>query len=186
MKPADWNALELLAAFNPQAPEGERIASTPPAPHLFKASLNGASLANTTIDPAGFGAIALYAGAGEVRYSNVALKDLGVLVSTKETVSPYFTMQRINDYYYGWSAAVGDFNHDGLTDVTAGPFKGKEYVIELSSPVVLEEAGWSRTTFKPGDRVTVSVNPSRTGAPIGLCRQCTVTVNDVTRARAVE
>jgi hypothetical protein len=71
-------------------------------------------------------------------------------------------------------------------DVTAGPFKGKEYVIELSSPVVLEEAGWSRTTFKAGDRVTVYVNPSRTGAPIGLCRGCAVTVNDVTRTQAVE
>jgi hypothetical protein len=71
-------------------------------------------------------------------------------------------------------------------DVTAGPFKGKEYVIELSSLVVLEEAGWSRTSFKAGDRVTVYVNPSRTGAPIGLCRPCTVTVNDVTRTRAVQ
>jgi uncharacterized protein DUF6152 len=71
-------------------------------------------------------------------------------------------------------------------DVTAGRFKGKEYVIELSSPVVLEEAGWSRTSFKAGDRVTVYVNPSRTGAPIGLCRRCTVTVNDVTRALAVQ
>jgi hypothetical protein len=71
-------------------------------------------------------------------------------------------------------------------DVTAGPFKGKEYVIELSSPVVLEEAGWSRTTFKAGDRVMAYVNPSRTGAPIGLCRGCAVTVNDVTRTQAVE
>ena len=68
--------------------------------------------------------------------------------------------------------------------VTAGPFKGKEYVIELSSPVVLEEAGWSRTTFKAGDRVTAYVNPSRTGAPIGLCRGCSVTVNGVTKLRS--
>jgi hypothetical protein len=70
--------------------------------------------------------------------------------------------------------------------VTNGPFKGKEYVIELSSPVVLEEVGWSRTSFKAGDRVTIYVNPSRTGAPIGLCRNCLVTVNGMTRPRAVE
>jgi Family of unknown function (DUF6152) len=70
--------------------------------------------------------------------------------------------------------------------VTEGPFKGKEYVIELSSPVVLEEAGWSRTSFKPGDRVTVSVNPSRTGAAIGLCRNCLVRVNGVTKAQTVQ
>ena len=49
--------------------------------------------------------------------------------------------------------------------VTDGPFKGKEYVIELSSPVVLADEGWTRSTFKAGDRVTVYVNPSRTGAP---------------------
>jgi hypothetical protein len=71
-------------------------------------------------------------------------------------------------------------------EVTAGPFKGKEYVIELSSPVVLEEAGWSRTSFKAGDRLTVYVNPSRTGAPMGLCRGCSVTLNGVTKPRGVQ
>jgi Family of unknown function (DUF6152) len=70
--------------------------------------------------------------------------------------------------------------------VTDGPFKGKEYVIEMSSPVVLGEAGWSRTSFNAGDRVTVHVNPSRTGAPIGLCRNCRVTVNGVTKPRTVQ
>ena len=71
-------------------------------------------------------------------------------------------------------------------DVTDGPFKGKEYVIELSSPVVLADEGWSRASFKAGDRVTVYVNPSRTGAPIGLCRNCLVTVNGVTKPRTVQ
>jgi len=70
--------------------------------------------------------------------------------------------------------------------VTDGPFKGKEYVIELSSPVVLEEVGWSRSSFKAGDRVTVHVNPSRSGAAIGLCRNCLVTVNGVTKRRTVQ
>jgi ABC-type transport system substrate-binding protein len=70
--------------------------------------------------------------------------------------------------------------------VTDGPYKGKEYVIELSSPVVLADEGWSRTTFKAGDRVTVYVNPSRAGAAIGLCRNCPVTVNGVTKARTVQ
>jgi Family of unknown function (DUF6152) len=71
-------------------------------------------------------------------------------------------------------------------DVTTGPFKDKEYVIELSSPVVLADEGWSPSSFKAGDRVTVYVKPSRSGAPVGLCRRCMVTVNDVTRPRAVE
>jgi len=71
-------------------------------------------------------------------------------------------------------------------DVTDGPFKGQEYVIELSSPVVLKEAGWSRASFKAGDRVTVRVLPSRTGAAIGLCRGCVVRVNGVTKPRTVQ
>jgi hypothetical protein len=71
-------------------------------------------------------------------------------------------------------------------DVADGPFRGKQYVIELSSPVVLEEAGWSPATFKAGDHVTVHVFPSRSGAPIGLCRNCLVTINGVTKPRTVE
>jgi hypothetical protein len=122
LKPGDWNTVELLAAFNPQAPEGERIASQPPAPHVFRMSLNGGSLGSAELDAAGYGAIALYVGAGEARYKDVAFKDLGVLVYPNEVVSPYYTMQRISDYYYGWSAAIGDYNHDGLTDVASGPF----------------------------------------------------------------
>ena len=30
-------------------------------------------------------------------------------------------MQRISDYYYGWCAAVADFNHDGVPDIASGP-----------------------------------------------------------------
>jgi len=70
--------------------------------------------------------------------------------------------------------------------VTDGPFRGQEYVIELSSPVVLAGEGWSRASFKAGDRVTVHVLPSRTGAALGLCRACVVRVNGVTKARTVE
>jgi predicted amidohydrolase len=71
-------------------------------------------------------------------------------------------------------------------NVTAGPFKDKQYVIELSSPVVLKEAGWSRAEFKAGDRVTIRVFPSRVGAAIGLCRGCVVRVNGVTKPLTVE
>jgi predicted amidohydrolase len=69
--------------------------------------------------------------------------------------------------------------------VTDGPFRGQEYVIEMSSPGVLTEAGWSPATIKAGDRVTVHVFPSRSGAAIGLCRKCLVTVNGVTKPRTV-
>ena len=36
--------------------------------------------------------------------------------------SSHFRMQRINDFYYSWCAAVADINHDGIQDIVAGPF----------------------------------------------------------------
>jgi hypothetical protein len=31
-------------------------------------------------------------------------------------------MQRINDFYYGWSATAADINHDEILDIVSGPF----------------------------------------------------------------
>jgi len=42
-----------------------------------------------------------------------------------------------------------------------------EYSIELGSPNTMSRKGWRRTTFKPGDRVTVVINPMRDGSPGG-------------------
>ena len=39
---------------------------------------------------------------------------------------------------------------------------------ELNSPSVLGREGWTKRTFKPGDRVTLTVFPSRAGAPAGV------------------
>lgn len=43
----------------------------------------------------------------------------------------------------------------------------KEYSIELGSPNTLSRSGWRRTSFKPGDRVTVTIYPMRDGAAGG-------------------
>jgi hypothetical protein len=70
-----------------------------------------------------FGPIALYVGgSGEVRFKDVSYKDLGVKTLPQEKVSSHFRMQRIDDFYYAWSAAAADFNHDGVMDVAAGPY----------------------------------------------------------------
>ena len=47
----------------------------------------------------------------------------------KEEVSSRFRMQRLTDFYYAWGAGAADFNHDGVTDVVAGPhiFFGPDY-----------------------------------------------------------
>ena len=50
--------------------------------------------------------------------------------------------------------------------------------IEMSSPGVMQRAGWTRRTFKAGDTVSIAVNPSRAGTPVGVClNPCVVTLN---------
>ena len=44
---------------------------------------------------------------------------------------------------------------------------GIEYSIELGSPNSMSRRGWRKTTFLPGDKVTVVMNPMRDGAPGG-------------------
>jgi len=105
LKPGEWNPVDIL---------------------LSAATLVSPMGSGGTLDEknaAGFGPIALYVGGtGEVRYKDVAWKDLNAIVEPRETVSPRYTMQRINSMYYGWSAASSDINHDGVLDIVAGPF----------------------------------------------------------------
>jgi hypothetical protein len=43
-----------------------------------------------------------------------------------------------------------------------------EWSIECGSPNTLARGGWRPTSFKPGDRVTVRINPMRDGAKGGV------------------
>jgi len=49
--------------------------------------------------------------------------------------------------------------------------------LEMSSPGVMIRQGWTNRQFKAGDQVTLSVHPSRTGAPVGECIPCVGTLN---------
>jgi hypothetical protein len=70
-----------------------------------------------------YGPLALYVGgASEVRFKGIAYKDLATRYAPPEKVSPRFRMQRLNEFYYAWSAAVADFNRDGIPDIVAGPY----------------------------------------------------------------
>jgi uncharacterized protein DUF6152 len=54
--------------------------------------------------------------------------------------------------------------------------KGKDVVwgVELTSPTYLIRAGWKSNVIKPGDKVTVVVNPVRSGEPSGIFRSLTL------------
>ena len=43
-----------------------------------------------------------------------------------------------------------------------------EWSIELNSPNNLKRQGWSRTSLKSGDQITMRINPLRDGRPGGL------------------
>ena len=108
IRPDDWNTVETILDAN-----------------ILRVQFNGGGgqgAGGIAPDEAGrFGAIALYAGGtGEVRYKDIALKDLARRIEPVEAVSARYRAQRIDDFYTAWSAAAGDFNRDGTLDVTAG------------------------------------------------------------------
>ena len=51
--------------------------------------------------------------------------------------------------------------------------KGQDvlWAVELTSPTYLVRAGWKSNIIKPGDKVTVIVNPVRTGEPAGIFKK---------------
>jgi len=73
-------------------------------------------------------------------------------------------------------------------DVTDESGTVTAYAIELASPALMSRqgTGWTRRTFKAGDKVTFRVHPSTAGAPVGECLfNCEVTVNGTKLTSAV-
>ena len=52
-------------------------------------------------------------------------------------------------------------------DVTGADGKAAQWVIELQAPNSIYPGGYRRTTFKPGDAVTLTVHPVKNGRPYG-------------------
>jgi hypothetical protein len=46
--------------------------------------------------------------------------------------------------------------------------------VEGMSPNYLSRRGWTRTTFKPGDKATIVVRPMRDGSPGGMFVRATL------------
>ncbi|MFB3778317.1 MAG: FG-GAP-like repeat-containing protein [Bryobacteraceae bacterium] len=107
-RPNDWNELEIILDAG-----------------IIRSYLNmGRETGGVAEDESGsFGPVALYAGGeGEVRFKEVAYKDLAIRVIPQEKVSPRFRVQALNNFYYSWTAQAGDFNRDGILDLAAGPY----------------------------------------------------------------
>jgi hypothetical protein len=104
-RPQDWNQVEILFDAN-----------------IVRTFLNDGNEYGAVGDE-GYGAIALYVGGtGEVRFKDLAYKDLGLKVRLPDKVSSNFRKQQLSDFYYAWSAGAADFNHDGILDIVSGPY----------------------------------------------------------------
>ena len=91
---------------------------------------------------------ALYvSGTGEVRFKDLAYKNLGMKVRDPDQTSPRFRRQQISDFYYSMTTAVADFNHDGHQDIVSGPYiyYGPDYA--KRSEIALAEWTSPSTSF---------------------------------------
>jgi hypothetical protein len=105
LKPNEWNPVRINLW-------GETVRSWPGAPGPLAGE-----------DTASFGRLALFVGGtSEVRFKDVAWKDINAVELPEEVVSDKFTIRRLNELYYGWSAVASDINRDGAMDVISGPF----------------------------------------------------------------
>ncbi len=59
-------------------------------------------------------------------------------------------------------------------DVDDGKNSKTEWKIEGRPPGVLARSGWSRSSFKPGDTITVDFSPARDGTHTGLATRVTL------------
>ena len=44
------------------------------------------------------------------------------------------------------------------------------WVLEAWNPVTQASRGWSKSTFKPGDEVSLDISPAKNGQPVGEIR----------------
>jgi hypothetical protein len=53
-------------------------------------------------------------------------------------------------------------------DVKDDKGKAVNWGIESQSPGILHRNGWNKTSIKPGDQITITLAPSKNGAPVGF------------------
>ena len=54
-----------------------------------------------------------------------------------------------------------------LLEVTNDSGQVVHWAAETENPTTMSHSGWSKTSFKPGDEVTVTMVPANNGKPIG-------------------
>ena len=60
-------------------------------------------------------------------------------------------------------------------DVTDDKGNVEHWVAETTNPAMLNRVGWSKDTLKPGDVVTLFVNPNKVGAKVTFLQKVQLT-----------
>jgi hypothetical protein len=53
-------------------------------------------------------------------------------------------------------------------DVKDGKGNVVRWAVESQAPGIMRRNGWTRTSLKPGDEITITLNPAKNGAPVGF------------------
>jgi hypothetical protein len=77
--------------------------------------------------------------------------DMSKTVPMKATITKFEYSNPHTQVYYDVTDDKGDVEH---------------WVAETTNPAMLNRVGWSRDTLKPGDQVTLFVNPNKVGAKV--------------------
>jgi hypothetical protein len=97
---------------------------------------------------------------------------MGVLLGTQASAHHSFAMfdRQKQVVLKGVVKAFQWTNPHSFIEIEAADDKGvaQTYSIEMNSPNNLTRQGWKSSSLKPGDHVTVVMNPVRDGAPGGL------------------
>lgn len=134
--PGGWNEVQVIlsgSALRPSFNSGALNAGANPFSGDVKDEMGA------------YGPLALHvSGSGELRLKKVCYKDLLKRSVDPEYLSSKYRVQRLETFYFSWSAAVADVNRDGVPDVIAGPYAylGPSFKdsVEIYTPVAYNPA----------------------------------------------
>ncbi len=93
----------------------------------------------------------LAVGASVFAHHGNSAYDMSKVVPMKATITKFEYSNPHTQVYYDVTDDKGNVEH---------------WVAETTNPAMLNRVGWSRDTLKPGDQVTLYVNPNKVGAKV--------------------